>query len=501
VTSIGEAPAGTGAEQGDPAAVSKGFFGRDLIYLGFWAAQIVVTAALTPVITRVLGQPEFGTVAACMALTQLVTAVCSFSLGTAVQRAYAEEGGEANARRLVTFAVLMAVLGGTVAYGTGRWWCPALGLGQFPDAVRYTVLWAVVTAMTDAGLCLVRSRDRLGVFVASSFAQSFGAQALALGLVLIVRRTATEYMLGQLLGEIVAAGIAIGGGRIKLITRADRPMLLAALAFSVALVPAQIATFIADASDRLVVNGDLGIRVLSHYAIARNIGGFSALIMSLLQLVWLPRLFGIKDPSTRRRVLAANRDNLYLLVVSFTLATAAASPAILWLLAPPSYKPRTLLLVTALVMAAAIPFVDAMVSVQELVVRGRTKTVAAMEMGLALLNLGLNLLVVPFMGIDGSAGITLSCSVLYALVARQQLGANALPTNRRGLVLSVVGVALCIGSAALPPFGIMLVVRLVTAAAFTLVFVGQILRLSNTRLEPYVTSLLTRLQSLITSGR
>jgi O-antigen/teichoic acid export membrane protein len=501
VTSTGEAPAGAGTGQPDPAALARGFFSRDLFYLGFWAGQIALAAALTPIITRVLGQPEFGLVAACMAVMQLTTAVCSFSLGTAVQRAYAEEHGDADARRLVTFAIVMSILAGIVAYATGRWWCPALGLGRFPDAVRYAVLWAIVTAITDAALCLVRSRDRLSTFAASSFAQSFGAQTLALGLVVIVRRTAAEYMLGQLLGEILAAGIAIVGARPKLISRADRPMLLASLAFSIALVPAQIATFVADASDRLVVNADLGARVLSHYAVARNIGGFSSLLLSLLQFVWLPRVFAIKDPATRRRVLAANRDGLYVLLVSFTLATAAASPAILWLLAPPSYKPRTLLLVTALVMAAAIPLVDAMMSLQELMVRGRTKTVAAIDIGLAVLNLGLNLLVVPTLGIDGSAGITLLCSLLYALVARHQLGADALPTNRRGVGLSVMGIALCVASAAIPPFGIMLVVRLVLTAAVSLVFVGQLLRLANSRWEPYLTSVVVRLQSLIASGR
>jgi hypothetical protein len=64
-----------------------------------------------------------------------------------------------------------------------------------------------------------------------------------------------------------------------------------------------------------------------------------------------------------------------------------------------------------------------------------------------------------------------------------------------------MGIALCVASAAIPPFGIMLVVRLVLTAAVSLVFVGQLLRLANSRWEPYLTSVVVRLQSLIASGR
>jgi O-antigen/teichoic acid export membrane protein len=503
VTSTGEPVAGDGPAHGETPDPGRGFFSRDLIYLGFWAGQIALAAALTPVITRVLGQPEFGRVAACTAVMQLLAAVCSFSLGTAVQRVYVEEDGEANARRLVTFAIVLSLVTGMVAYATGRWWCPILGLGRFPDAVRYAVLWAIVTATTDAALCLVRSRDRLRIFVASSFAQSFVAQAFSLTLVVIVRRTAAEYMLGQLLGELLAAGLALCGARLKVISRANGPMLLSSLKFSAVLVPAQIATFLSDTSDRLVVQGDLGARVLSHYAVARNIGGFSTLLLTLLQFVWLPRLFAIKDRATRWRVLVANRDGLYILVVSFTLATAAASPAILWLLAPPSYKPETLLLVTALVMASAIPWVYAMVPVQELIIGGRTKTIAAIDLGLALLNLCLNLLLVPTLGIDGSAGITLLCSVLFAVLATHQVGADAPPMNRRAVGVAVIGMAVCIGSAAIPPFGVMLAVRLVIAAAAGVVFAGQILRLAGagSRYERRLSSFIAHVHSLVARGQ
>ena len=72
----------------ESAAVS-GMFGRDMIYLAFWALQIVLAAALTPATTRLMPKTAFGQAAAGIAVMQLLNCICGFGLYTAVQRAYA----------------------------------------------------------------------------------------------------------------------------------------------------------------------------------------------------------------------------------------------------------------------------------------------------------------------------------------------------------------------------------------------------------------------------
>ena len=453
----------------ESAAVS-GLFGRDMVYLAFWAMQIVIAAALTPATTRLMPRSAFGQVAASVAVMQLLNCLFGFGLYTAVQRAYAGEDGENNARRLVSLSIGLSLLMGSIAYATGRWWCPLLGLGPFPVAIRYAVLWAMLSAISAPMLGLARSRDQLGGFVAASFAQSILAQALALGLVVIVQATAASYLLGQFLGEAVTAVIGLSLARPKLPRWVHVPMLADALRFSSALVPAAVAGFIFDASDRIVIHGDLGAAALGRYTVARNIGGFAIVLLQFVSFTWMPRLFALKDARARRRVQATSRDGLYVLALTFAIAIAAASPVLLRLWAPASYRPTSLLLITALVAASALPYADAVVYQQVLVIDGRTRAVAAGSIALAVVNLGLNLALVPVLGIDGSAAITCFCYALGAARWRWLAGASGPVTNLRPLALALAGFAICIASAAVPAYGLALAIRLLVALVAALAF-------------------------------
>ncbi len=474
MTSTDQSVDTAGPAIGEESATVSGLFGRDMIYLGFWAMQIVLAAALTPATTRLMPKTAFGQAAAGVAVMQLLTCLFSFSLYTAVQRAYAQEDGEAHARRLVSVAIGLALLTGAIAYGTGRWWSPLFGLGPFPAPIRYAVLWAVMCAITAPALGLLRSRDHLRGFVAASFAQSIFAQALALGLVVFVAATASSYLLGQLLGEVVTVVIALSIARPQLPRRVHLPVMTNALRFSTALVPAAIASFLFDASDRIVIHGDLGASAVSRYAVARNIGGFAFVLLTLVSYVWMPRLFAMKDAVARRNVLSTSRDGLHVLAVTFALALVAASPLLLFLWAPPSYHPKTLLLVTALVSACALPVADSMIYEQVLILGSRTRVVAIGSVTVALLNLLLNLLLVPVLGIEGSAGITCFCLLLGAIGWRLIAGAAGPATRMWPVLLAVTGMAACIASAAVPSDGVWLVLRAVVTVAAVLVFFLQL---------------------------
>ncbi len=454
----------------EAASAVSGLFGRDMIYLAFWALQIILAAALTPITTRLMGATEFGQAAACVAVTQLLNCLFSFALYTSVQRAYAREGGEDQARHIMGMAIGLSLLTGSIAYATGRWWCPAIGLGPFPPAVRYAVLWAVATAVTGPSMGLVRSKDNLRGFVAASFTQSVFAQALALTLVIVVGATAANYILGQFIGEVLTAVIALSIARPKLPSRVHVPMLKDSIRYSSALVPAMIAGFVFDASDRLVVHGDLGAEAVGRYAVARNVGGFALVLLQLVGFVWMPRLFRISDPDMRRRVLAASRTGLYVLVAAFVIAVSAMSPVLLAIWAPKSFDPSSLLLITALVAAGALPAADSSIYTQLLIVNGRTRAVAVAAVATAMLNLGLNLALVPVWGIVGSAAITFFCYVLGTLRGRWLAGKAGPPTDLRTLAIPVGGAALCIGLAFVPTSAVALGFRSLIAGAAILVF-------------------------------
>ncbi len=459
------------------AEAVSGLFGRDFVYMAFWAVQLILVACVTPVLTRLIRQNELGLVAASLAVMQLLNVVFGFGLQTAVQREHSGDHGDSGARQLVTLAAILSLLAGLITYASGSWWSPLIGLGPFPAAVRYAVIWAVLIAATNPALGLTRSRSQLHWFVAISFAQSIFAQALSLALLIFVSATASEYLLGQVLGQLLAVVIALAATKPAWLSRARARMYANALRFSIALVPALVASFVNAAADRLVIHADLGAKTTAHYAVASNIGSFTLALLGFLDFVWLPRLFAIKDETARRRVLGASRNGLYVLGAGFAIAIAYASPVILWLWAPPSYPRSELIPVIAIIAASALPFGDAVVYTQALILAGRTRAVAVATIVAAALNLLLNLWLVPTLGIDGSAGISFSCYVIYALMLRRIAGAHGPTTSLQAFSIAFAGAAICVSSAAVPITGVVLGLRMVVAIAAGLVFIAELVTL------------------------
>lgn len=459
------------------AQAITGLFGRDSLYLVLWALQVLAAALFTPILTRVLGPSQFGTIATAIAVMQVLVAIGSFSLQTAVQRAYARPNGERQARRLVTLAILLSLATFVIANGTGPLWCPLIGLGHYGTTVHYAVLWAAMTAISNAALGLLRSRDQLMAFATVSLLESVVAAFLSLALIVLVRRTASEYLLGQLIAQVATVVVALAFALPALPRRADIPMLGDALRYSTALVPAALAAYVLEASDRLVIHHDLGAAAVGRYAVARNIASLAIILLGVLSQVWMPRVFALADSSLRRSVLGASRDAVYALLIPVVIGLTAASPILLAVWVPPSYRPSGLLVTFAVVAITAFPVAGMTSASRVLLYEGWTGAVAAGTVAAAGANLALNILLVPTLGITGSALATLLCyGLVAALLMIAAVRAMRLPRPSPSLLAKVIGaIVISIGSTQLPTGGLFLAVRVVIAVASVLAFLALML--------------------------
>jgi O-antigen/teichoic acid export membrane protein len=202
-------------------------------------------------------------------------------------------------------------------------------------------------------------------------------------------------------------------------------------------------------------------------------------LLGLLDFVWLPRLFGITNPDLRRQVLAHGRQGLYVLVVAFVVGISAGSPLLLAAWSPPSYHTHDLLLITALVAASAIPVAQSLVCTEILLLDGRSRAVALIAVIGAVVNLGLNLLLVPMLGIDASAGVTLLTAALAVVIGQRLTRGFGLKETPRTLLLTGGGVLLCIGVVAIPTDAAGLVLRMTIAAGCALVFLVRLITLAR----------------------
>lgn len=464
----------------------RGLFGRDTIYLLVWAVQLAVAAAATPIITRFLGAPEFGVVAATNAVMQVLFIVAGLGLRTAIQRRYAGDDGPRAAARLLTLTIVVSTVITAIADTTGPVWSHWLGFAGYGGALRLAVFWAGVSAVTASSLALLRSQDRLLAFGVVSLLQSVLAETASLVLVTVVSRTASTYVLGQLLMQIAAAALALILAPPRLPRRTDRTLVTGALGFALPLVPAVLCTFVLAASDRLIVQSLLGSTEVARYQIAYNVGAMPILLLGVLSNNWMPRFFALGAAGERVGVLAASRDALYRLVVPVVIGLSLGAPLLLRVWAPPQYRPERLLMVTAVVVVSAIAYAMSLTHTRTLLAEGRTGAIALSNGVAAATNVALNLLLVPRYGLVGAAAATLlAYLVLQGMMAVPARAAITLPRSPARLTAALwaaAGGGLLAG--ALPAEGSWFAVRIALAVGCAAWFARTLLRLARPRRGP-----------------
>ena len=456
-------------------------FGRDSLYMLMWAVQIVGAAVLTPVTTRVLGLSSFGTVTSANAVMQVLFVFAGLGLQTAVQREYSARANPRGARQLVLAAVVVIMVISMLAWCTTPLWGSFLHMADNVPALRLAVLWAGSSALTTVSLALLRSQDKLAFFSAVGLVQSIVAEALALCLVKFYRPTAEVFLTGQVSAEFLAALLGLTLAPPALFRLGDRAVLIRACVFALPLVPSALSSFVLSTSDRLVIGPALGSEEVARYQVAYNLGSMPMLLLWILHSAWMPRFFAITGNAERRTVLAESRDALYRLLIPVLIGFACGAPLVLRIWAPASYQPASLLLLLCIVLVTAIPSAGQLAATRALTADGRTVVIAVVTMLAAALNVALNLVLVPWLKLTGSALATLAAyAFLHVALSLAGRGNQKAPPPARLLQLQLTGVAVfAVLSAGLTDTPVVLTVRAVAAAGCVVWFLRELTRIGK----------------------
>jgi O-antigen/teichoic acid export membrane protein len=455
-------------------------FGRDFIYLVLWAVQLLCAALFTPAITRVLGVSEFGTVTSANAAMQVLFIVAGFGLQAAVQREYAARPAFPGARRLVGFAVVAAVLVSVLAWMTVGLWSRPMGLADEPAALKLAVVWAGSSAITNISLGLLRSQDRLIAFATVSLMQSVIAEALSLVLAVTGHASAEDFLLGQVIAQLIAVGLGLILAPPALFLPSDRELVRNALRFALPLVPSVLSTFVLSTSDRLIVEAHLGSEAVARYQVAYNVAAMPMLLLSVLSSAWMPRFFGLTNENDRHTLLRVSRDALNRLMIPVVLGFAFGGPLVLRIWAPASYRPDQLQLVMTIVLVTVVPFAAQLSVTRTLMTVGQTTKIAWTTLLAAAVNVVLNLVLIPSYGLTGSAIATLAAYCLLYLVLSFFGRSVSLGSSPRATQLQLgLAIGIAFISAAVPESRLVILVRLVGALATLAWFLRVFLQISK----------------------
>jgi len=405
---------------------------------------------VVPLYTRVLPREEYGVIDMLVVAGALVNLTVALEISQGLARYYPEARSPEDRVRYASTALWFTAatygLFALVAIALSR---PLAALVL--DGERWHSVWEVaVAAMVANGLFYLFQNQLRWQLAARWYALASAVQVAvtagtAVWLVVVERLGVVGIFWGQIAGFLAGSAVAwpalARNYRLSFSWSAAGEM----LGFSLPLVPSSIAVFATLYTDRVAVRHFLGLGDLGLYAVAFRFASVVGLLMVGFQMALTPLVCQhYREPETPRDLARIFR---YFLLPAFAVVTGLClySREVLSLLTGPDYRAAWSILP---LLAAASLLANMYIFVPGLWIAKRTKAIAAINAGAALLNLALNFLLVPRWGTTGAAVAALLtglCSFSGYLTGSQI--SYPVP-HRRGRLLGgavVGGVAAAVG--------------------------------------------------------
>jgi O-antigen/teichoic acid export membrane protein len=410
---------------------------------------------LLPVYTRFLSPADYGIVTVTATITSILLLVYPLGIHGAASRFYfAVDSPEERRSRTgtlwlatVLFAGLAAVLldlaGGSLLQRV----VPGL---PFHPYVRLAIWTAFLLALSLVPFLVLQLQQRPGTYLAVTVGSSLATAAATLLFVVGLKEGAAGYLRGALAGAAVTALCAIGIAARSVRMTIRRDVALAALGYGLPLVPHALAGWVLELSDRTILAryatlGDVGI-----YSLGYQIGTVPGLIIAAFNAAWIPYLFkalGTGEPHAPER-LSRLATYYAMTLVFFALGLALLVGPMLRLLVAPAYHASAG--ITPWITAAYVLYGLYIIPISFLFWRERTGRVPLVTLMAGVVNVGLNLWLIPRYGMIAAAWSTLGAYLVMLPVAwASARGVHPFPYEygRLARVLLVGGALFAVGSA------------------------------------------------------
>lgn len=240
----------------------------------------------------------------------------------------------------------------------------------------------------------------LGVLIASYFATNkFGIYMATLGLFI------ANIITFVLMISFILSSIGFSIPKFKNVREY--------LSFGLPTIPGNISSWIVDSSDRYVIGIFLGTAFVGYYSPGYTLGNIIMMIVapfSLLLPSILPKYYDEDNMQKVKVFLRYSMKYFLLIAIPSAFGLSLLSKPILIILTTPEIANMGYLITPFISLSSLLFGVYAIIS-NVIVLKKKTKIIGTIWIIAAILNLSLNLLLVPYLGMLGAASITL---VAYA---------------------------------------------------------------------------------------
>lgn len=411
-----------------------------------------VNFLLLPVYTRILNPGQYGVLDLLMIVGGLVNLVLPLEISQGAARYTAQAGDDAGRKSAYASTALRFTAASYLAFVAAAFvFAPRAAAGLLGDAGYAGIVRLAAVAIALNGLHALllnqlkwelRSRAYAGnhlVFALGSALASFlAAYVFGRGLAGILE--------GMIAGAVAATAAGVWQLRGRVLGPFDRAALREMLAYSAPLAVSGVGVFVNTCVDRLMLNRLLSLESVGIYGMALRLAGFAGLATVGVQAALSPIVFARHADAATKPALARLFRWFVAGALLLVLVLSLFAREILRLVATPAFyaaAPLVGWLTAALLLAGMYVFAPG------LGLAKKTLQILAINVGGGVLNLLLNLLLIPRLGVAGAAYATLAAAAaVFAayLVLSHRVYPVAHAWTRLALGVAAVGALAAIGA-------------------------------------------------------
>jgi|SRR5579864_87816 len=397
-------------------------------YVGGRVGLMLLGFLSFPVFTRVFSVSDYGAMSLVLKVLLLLTVLGKFGLQNSVQRFYAEEGAsdnEAVSRRYYSTLFFGALLTGAVfaaLFVAGVGFAPAsLVETKLKHLLLLVAVLIVVRSLQPTLIGFLRAEGKTKTYNAVEIAVKAATVLLACTLLLLWRRNLNVFFGSTIAVEVVGVlGLAwYLRGRDLIHWRAvDWSYLRKAAVFAFPLIGYELASVVLDSGDRLLVQHYMGSEPLGYYSAAYNVSTYvEEALMVPINLALFPiymKLWVEKGKQETQAFLSRSLNGFLALAAGVTCVVLLISRDVIVVLASSKFQDAYRLLpvlVIGLLIYAIHIFLNA-----ALLIYKKTATMTRLVVYACVVNILLNMVLIPRIGLQGAAIATLVSYLVLVLL-------------------------------------------------------------------------------------
>ena len=417
--------------------------------IGAVAAQLLGVITL-PVYARIFDPTQYGVLEVITVGLAVVSIVVDLGFVSAAQRSYFDYADDQPEQRRVVLssaiipslviALVLALLLALLSQPISSW---LFGSDRYSGALLIAALSVPATMLATFLREVMRLRFQPWHYLGSSLIGAVAGTALAITLVLATNLGVEGVFIGGLAGSLLAVGYGMVVSLPHVGRRVSRREVGTMLAYGLPLVPTAFAMWMLQFIDRIMLSKLGSLSQVGQYAIANRVTLILLLLVSAFGIAYSPFMLSlhIEDEDGERLI----RGRLLTYVTAFLVVLAVLislfAREIIAIIAP---QFETAYLSVGLVAAGMAALGVSQVGMSGITLMRRTKLFAIYATAAAVVNITLNLVLIPAWGQVGAATATAVAYILLAvLYYRGAQRVSPTPYEPRKLIaLSLLGLAL-----------------------------------------------------------